>query len=124
MDILFDGYTHCAKKIVLHTNFPSHFDFNVYRKCYFEFLTEYADPKEILDGHLNSWPPASSSITSESLISTIKESWGSPIGRPVVYDKSYGQYHNPFHPTTLQGYPGNLILEVLENEHLASVTLF
>lgn len=124
VDILFDGYTHCVKKIILHTNIPSHFDFNVYRKCHFEFLTENLNPKDIQKDILNAWPPTTSSITSDSLMSTIKETWGPSIGRPVVYDRSYGQYHNPFHPTTLQGYPGNLILEVLDNEHLASVTLF
>lgn len=124
IDILFDGYTHKVKKIILHTNIPSHFDFNVYRKCHFEFLTENLNLNHIQEDALNAWPPAASNITSDTLMSFIKQTWGPPIGRPVVYDRNYDQYHNPFQPSTLQGYPGNLILEVLENDHLASVTLF
>lgn len=35
IDILFDCLKHTAKKIVLHTNQPAHFDFNRYTKCNF-----------------------------------------------------------------------------------------
>lgn len=31
LDVLFDMRTHTAKKFILHTNFPCHNDFNVYR---------------------------------------------------------------------------------------------
>ncbi|KAJ9059407.1 hypothetical protein DSO57_1002405 [Entomophthora muscae] len=123
LDVLFDGFTHCAKKIILHNNFPNHFDFNAYRKCHFEFLPSQSENTPDGDS-LTSWPPSQSGISSDTPVSKIEEAWGPPIGRPVVYDHSHGQYHNPFHPTTLRGYDNNLILEVLDNGHLASVTVF
>ncbi|KAK9763717.1 hypothetical protein K7432_009368 [Basidiobolus ranarum] len=38
-DLLFDAATHRCKKIVLHSNFPGHFDFGKYRKCPFKLLS-------------------------------------------------------------------------------------
>lgn len=34
--MLFGGQSHRAKKFVLHTNVPGHFDFGMYTKCFFE----------------------------------------------------------------------------------------
>eukprot|EP00929_Paragymnodinium_shiwhaense_P026604 TRINITY_DN15795_c0_g1_i2.p1 TRINITY_DN15795_c0_g1~~TRINITY_DN15795_c0_g1_i2.p1 ORF type:complete len:459 (+),score=86.21 TRINITY_DN15795_c0_g1_i2:455-1831(+) len=36
LDVMFDGSTHLAKKIVLHTNPPSHERFSRYSRCFFE----------------------------------------------------------------------------------------
>lgn len=33
--MLFCGVTHCVKKLVLHTNLPSHASFGTYSKCHF-----------------------------------------------------------------------------------------
>ncbi|KNC82542.1 hypothetical protein SARC_05169 [Sphaeroforma arctica JP610] len=35
IDVLFDAERHTVKKIVLHTNLPSHLDFGIYHKCNF-----------------------------------------------------------------------------------------
>lgn len=35
IDILFDARTQKAKKIILHTNFPGHYNFNQYHRCEF-----------------------------------------------------------------------------------------
>ena len=35
-DILFDAKTHKAKKFILHTNYPGHYNFNMY--VYFNIL--------------------------------------------------------------------------------------
>lgn len=35
-DILFDAVTQRAKKFVLHTNYPGHYDFNIYYRCMFK----------------------------------------------------------------------------------------
>ncbi|CAL8234022.1 unnamed protein product [Arctogadus glacialis] len=35
VDILFDSTTHLVKKFVLHTNFPGHYNFNIYHRCDF-----------------------------------------------------------------------------------------
>jgi hypothetical protein len=39
---------------------------------------------------------------------------GEPIGRPVLFDRGYGKYQNPFPPSTLRGY-NNIIFEVKFN---------
>ena len=33
IDILFDGSKHSVKKFVLHSNYPGHYDFNIYYRC-------------------------------------------------------------------------------------------
>jgi hypothetical protein len=38
LDIVLDGGTHAIKKIVLHTNFPACYNFNMYQKCHFRLL--------------------------------------------------------------------------------------
>ncbi|XP_026679270.1 UPF0183 protein C16orf70-like [Diaphorina citri] len=35
LDILFDASTYRAKKFVLHTNYPGHYNFNTYHRCQF-----------------------------------------------------------------------------------------
>uniref|UniRef100_A0A8C5H5A6 Uncharacterized protein n=1 Tax=Gouania willdenowi TaxID=441366 RepID=A0A8C5H5A6_GOUWI len=35
VDILFDSTSHLVKKFVLHTNFPGHYNFNIYYRCDF-----------------------------------------------------------------------------------------
>uniref|UniRef100_A0AC11EKW5 Phagosome assembly factor 1 n=1 Tax=Ovis aries TaxID=9940 RepID=A0AC11EKW5_SHEEP len=36
VDILFDANTHKVKKFVLHTNYPGHYNFNIYHRCEFK----------------------------------------------------------------------------------------
>ncbi|VVD02426.1 unnamed protein product [Leptidea sinapis] len=36
LDVLFDARTHRVKKFVLHTNYPGHYNFNMYHRCEFE----------------------------------------------------------------------------------------
>lgn len=46
-DILFDAKTQRAKKFVLHTNFPGHYNFNMYHRCEFELpLTVPRQPED------------------------------------------------------------------------------
>ncbi|KAG5346768.1 U183 protein, partial [Acromyrmex charruanus] len=35
LDILFNAKTQCIKKFVLHTNYPGHYNFNMYHRCEF-----------------------------------------------------------------------------------------
>jgi hypothetical protein len=44
LDILFDVTKHTVKKIILHTNFPSHYDFNRYTKCNFRITKSEGSP--------------------------------------------------------------------------------
>lgn len=52
LDILFDARTQKAKKIILHTNFPGHYNFNIYHRC--EFRLELGADKVAEDEPLNS----------------------------------------------------------------------
>lgn len=36
LDILFDARTQKAKKFILHTNYPGHYNFNMYHRCEFK----------------------------------------------------------------------------------------
>lgn len=36
LDILFDARTQKAKKLILHTNYPGHYNFNMYHRCEFK----------------------------------------------------------------------------------------
>ncbi|KAF6023009.1 C16orf70 [Bugula neritina] len=35
LDLIFDGASHKLKKILLHTNYPGHYNFNIYMRCNF-----------------------------------------------------------------------------------------
>ena len=43
IDVLFDARTQRAKKIILHTNYPGHYNFNMYHRC--EFNLQLAPDK-------------------------------------------------------------------------------
>ena len=47
MDVLFDAVTHCAKKFVLHTNYPGHYNFGMYHRCDFVITLRDEDDKTI-----------------------------------------------------------------------------
>jgi hypothetical protein len=49
LDILFDASAHCIKKFIVHTNFPTHPNFNLYQKCNFTIMPP-APIKEKQDG--------------------------------------------------------------------------
>lgn len=36
IDVLFDARTHRCRKIILHTNYPGHYNFNMYHRCEFQ----------------------------------------------------------------------------------------
>jgi len=40
LDVLFDGETDRTKKVILHTNYPGHYDFNIYFRCNFQMVLE------------------------------------------------------------------------------------
>ncbi|RXM33553.1 UPF0183 protein C16orf70 [Acipenser ruthenus] len=49
VDILFDATTHLVKKFVLHTNFPGHYNFNIYHRC--DFKIPLTNKKGGADSH-------------------------------------------------------------------------
>ncbi|XP_076052328.1 PHAF1 protein CG7083 [Oratosquilla oratoria] len=121
VDILFDAKTQCAKKFVLHTNFPGHYNFNMYHRCEFELpLTVPRQPDETTQ--LIDIP---TTITVRSVTVWDHLSWRvKPRGRPVVLNRSSStNTSNPFGSTFCHAYQ-DIIFEVMANGHIASVTLY
>ncbi|GFS75760.1 UPF0183 protein C16orf70 homolog [Nephila pilipes] len=46
LDVLFDAKSHRVKKFILHTNYPGHYNFNIYFRCNFNLPIEVKPPSE------------------------------------------------------------------------------
>jgi len=116
MDILFDAKTNRVKKFILHTNFPGHYNFNMYHRCEFSLSLDGESPGQT--------PPDSSVHVSplskwDIIASVVKVS-----ERPVVLNRaSSTNTTNPFGSTFCYGYQ-DIIFEVMPNGHIASVSLY
>lgn len=115
VDILFDANTHRAKKFVLHTNYPGHYNFNIYHRCDFRIpLIVKKDNSET----------QTEVCTTYSKWDSIQEHLGRPIEKPVVLHRSSSPNNtNPFGSTFCFGLQ-RMIFEVMQNNHIASVTLY
>uniref|UniRef100_A0A3P9A6S3 Uncharacterized protein n=1 Tax=Esox lucius TaxID=8010 RepID=A0A3P9A6S3_ESOLU len=115
VDILFDSSTHLVKKFVLHTNFPGHYNFNIYHRC--DFKIPLVIKKE----------EGSVFLTDRCCFSQwdqIQELLGHPMEKPVVLHRSSSANNtNPFGSTFCFGLQ-RMIFEVMQNNHIASVTLY
>ncbi|CAG0896462.1 unnamed protein product [Cyprideis torosa] len=129
IDLLFDAVTNRAKKFVLHTNFPGHYDFNVYNRCDFHLHliptgTEFSrDRGSGGRGTSVSRSPSLLEVTAltkwENLSECIKAS-----SRPVVLNRANSSSAgNPFGSTFCYGYQ-DLIFEIMPNGHIASLTIY
>lgn len=110
IDILFDGCQHTVKKFVLHTNHPSHYNFNIYFRCEFKILL----------------PGKSSFIVPTTPWSNVLESLGGKemLHPPVLLNRSSSVNNtNPFGSTYCYGLY-NMIFEVMKNGYIANVTLY
>lgn len=113
IDLLFDSQTHLIKKFILHTNFPSHHEFNQYVKCNFKLIVQNkSKKKENAQQQI---------ITSDSRWNTVQEILGD-AGKPIVHNR--GSNLNPFGPTLFYGYNDGLILEVMHNNYIATIQLW
>uniref|UniRef100_A0A8C1GMH4 Chromosome 16 open reading frame 70 n=1 Tax=Cyprinus carpio TaxID=7962 RepID=A0A8C1GMH4_CYPCA len=120
VDILFDSTTHLVKKFVLHTNYPGHYNFNIYHRCDFKI------PLIIKKGLYNIlWTRFEDCIlTTYSKWDQIQELLGHPMEKPVVLHRSSSANNtNPFGSTFCFGLQ-RMIFEVMQNNHIASVTLY
>jgi len=115
IDILFGGHSHVIKKIMLHTNYPCHYDFNSYSKCFFNISIPNTDKNapEILpiDPHMK-WDEIQSLLEKYQMGKT---------GKPLIYNR--GSTANPFGATFYYAYK-DIIFEVMRNNYIASVCLF
>ncbi|CAG9529886.1 unnamed protein product [Cercopithifilaria johnstoni] len=105
VDILFDCITNRVQKFVLHTNLPGHFDFGIYARCNFCIT--------ITDG-----PTITPSSKRENFFGAF---CGDTTVQPVVLSRSGTE--NPFGSTFCYG-TDQVIVEVMDNGFIASVTLF
>ncbi|KAJ8710215.1 hypothetical protein PYW07_009581 [Mythimna separata] len=107
LDVLFDARTHQVKKFVLHTNYPGHYNFNMYHRCEFE-LTVQPDKCE-----------ANSLVESRGAVCITAYSKWEVVSRalrvaerPVVLNRaSSTNTTNPFGSTFCYGYQ-DIIFEV------------
>lgn len=110
IDILFDGCNHTVKKFVLHTNHPSHYNFNIYYRCDFKLLL----------------PGKTSYIVPTTPWSDVLDSLGGKemLHPPVLLNRSSSVNNtNPFGKTFCYGLY-NMIFEVMKNGYIANVTLY
>lgn len=125
VDILFDAFTHRVKKFVLHSNFPGHYDFNMFYRCRFNIPMDVLVPSksksaerkdsDLIVRHIE--------IHYDTKWHTIQDFLVSPDRKPVVLNRaSTTNTTNPFGSTFCYGVR-NMIFEVMSNDHIASVTI-
>lgn len=115
VDVLFEASTHQVKKFVLHTNYPGHYNFNIYHRC--DFRIPLAVKQEGADTQIEY-------CTTYSKWDMIQELLGHPPEKPVVLHRSSSPNNtNPFGSTFCFGLQ-RMIFEVMQNNHIASVTLY
>lgn len=124
VDILFEASTHIVKKFVLHTNYPGHYNFNMYCRCDFKIpvTIEREKPQPLAQ---------TGEIEEEELIITPYTKWESvqvllvkPDRQPVILNRSSStNTSNPFGSTFCFGVQ-DMIFEVMQNQHIASVALY
>lgn len=125
IDVLFDARTQTCKKFILHTNYPGHFNFNMYHRCEFQFQLK---PDKLIENQgtlMNG-----SNDSGESVKINAYSKWDEistalvPSERPVVLHRaSSTNTANPFGSTFCYGYQ-DIIFEIMPNNHIASVTLY
>ncbi|KAM6945897.1 phagosome assembly factor 1 [Aplochiton taeniatus] len=117
MDVLFDSTTQLVKKFVLHTNFPGHYNFNIYHRCDFKIPLVIQREGAASQGE-------DCILTTYSKWDQIQELLGHPLEKPVVLHRSSSANNtNPFGSTFCFGLH-RMIFEVMQNNHIASVTLY
>lgn len=119
IDVLFDARTQTCKKFVLHTNYPGHFNFNMYHRCEFKFNLKSENEHDC-----NYEKKISEDIEITAYAKWDEISAVVPSARPVVLHRaSSTNTANPFGATFCYGYQ-DIIFEVMTNNHIASVTLY
>eukprot|EP00123_Amoebidium_parasiticum_P000783 comp11683_c0_seq1/m.6221 comp11683_c0_seq1/g.6221 ORF comp11683_c0_seq1/g.6221 comp11683_c0_seq1/m.6221 type:complete len:426 (-) comp11683_c0_seq1:175-1452(-) len=154
LDILFSATTHTVTKFVLHTNFPCHYDFNVYQKCNFRILIRRPDksptqkdpsPPAVDDEGTGEHVPEYKETTGTEGEKSARASWSDDEAGGVFVvtgDTTWTSIQSTLGPA--HGKPvvydrgsannpfgpthffgySDTIYEVMRNDHVASVTLF
>lgn len=124
LDILFDAKTHSVTKFILHTNYPGHYNFNMYYRCNFQIMLSKERTKSTESVSLDISEKFPHVINACTKWDTIQETLLKPNERPVVLNRaSSTNTTNPFGSTFCYGCQ-DMIFEVMPNNHIASVTLY
>ncbi|XP_077283335.1 PHAF1 protein CG7083 isoform X2 [Arctopsyche grandis] len=111
LDVLFDARTQKVKKLVLHTNYPGHYNFNMYHRC--EFHLPVPPERSASDKLIDVSPPpvvVSAYSRWEQVAGALR-----PAERPVVLNRaSSTNTTNPFGSTFCYGYQ-DIIFEVCQS---------
>ncbi|KAK3735198.1 hypothetical protein QZH41_017952, partial [Actinostola sp. cb2023] len=93
LDVLFDASTHQVKKFILHTNYPGHYNFNMYQRCHFKIPIT----REMKTGFQDDSPLV---VTPSSKWDSVQDYLGKPLEAPVVLNRaSSTNTTNPFGST-------------------------
>nr|CAD2193124.1 unnamed protein product [Meloidogyne enterolobii] len=122
-DLLFDIETRRLVKFVLHTNVPGHFDFGIYDRCEFLLKAETKSMEELNIGTESKLEAFRSLFDHHQTHSNITSGNNDTFSGPVVLNKSSSEGENPFGSSFCYG-TDQMIFEVLDNGHIASVVLF
>jgi len=135
---LFGGSQHKVKKFVLHTNFPGHYNFNQYNRCYFHIpmmtskclqglppsSTPQGGSSRPREGRKREEEPEVVDITFDTKWDQIQDRLLEPGTKPVVLNRtSATNTTNPFGSNFCYGVQ-DVIFEVSPNQQIASVTLY
>uniref|UniRef100_A0A3B4CI51 Uncharacterized protein n=1 Tax=Pygocentrus nattereri TaxID=42514 RepID=A0A3B4CI51_PYGNA len=124
VDILFDSVTHLVKKFVLHTNYPGHYNFNIYHRCDFKIPLIIKKDRQSRRSIVVCFKECAECISPHIQWDQIQELLGHPMEKPVVLHRSSSANNtNPFGSTFCFGLQ-RMIFEVMQNNHIASVTLY
>lgn len=118
-DILFDARTHTVKKFVLHTNYPGHYNFNMYHRCEFQLSVQpdKCESNSLVESR------GATTITAYSKWEGVSRALR-VCERPCVLNRaSSTNTTNPFGSTFCYGYQ-DMIFEVMSNNYIASITLY
>ncbi|XP_067930486.1 phagosome assembly factor 1-like [Watersipora subatra] len=120
MDLIFDGYCYKLKKLVLHTNYPGHYDFNIYTRCNFTIpLSEHMELE-----HRMANPYQSDQLTVTPFTKWVDiQPFGTRPKSVSVTRKATINSSNPFEQTTCYGVQ-DMIFEVMKNKHIGSVVIY
>ena len=148
LDILFDA-SHRVKKFVLHTNFPGHYDFNIYHRCEFSLpiLSASSTSKKgqnegtkettqgvtgaVVAGKAAASDSSTAAAKAPSLTVTPYTKWNqvqeylsSSSRHPVILNRaSTTNTTNPFGATFCYGVQ-DIVFEIIQNNYIASVILY
>lgn len=115
VDILCDAKTSRVKKFILHTNFPGHYNFDLYTRCPFSIRMIRGVGGDSEGRCLN--------INPCTRWNEIEGFLGQPKEELAILNRGSTNTANPFSPTFCCGFQ-DIIFEIMHSLHIGSITLY